>query len=329
MSSPATLKSILVVGATGHLGLDLVNALASPSNRPSFNRVAIYHDTSRPTNASKAATLSALSSPPLLLEIVSGHGYSSPEPFVGFDCVIMPLGNHAIKHQPEIIDSAIKAGVRHFYPSEFGADLLVGLNWGQRYYRDKKLTREHLEKKTEEKGLEDLGWTYVCVGRFAEWSILAHFGVDNKNATASIYGTSEGKQSLLGVDDTVAYIVESLKDPLEGKGSKGRRRTYRLHGGSPTWGEIFGLLKKVTGREYQVTYLDVESAQHEEKEAIERGDVEAELAASHKLIQGRQGTLLPAPFDNDRFPSIQPKPLESIFQKAFASPYYRKFYGLE
>jgi hypothetical protein len=102
-----------------------------------------------------------------------------------------------------------------------------------------------------------------------------------------------------------------------------------MHGGSPTWREIFGTLKDTTGKEYQVTYLDVESANEEEQQAIANGDVDAELAASHKLIQGREGTLLPQPWDNDRFPAIRPESVEVVLRKAFASEKYRKAYGLE
>jgi hypothetical protein len=58
------------------------------------------------------------------------------QPFRGFDCIIMPLGNHALNQQSTIIDAAIAARMRHFYPSEFRPDLLVGQNWTQRYYRD-------------------------------------------------------------------------------------------------------------------------------------------------------------------------------------------------
>jgi hypothetical protein len=132
----------------------------------------------------------------------------------------------------------------------------------------------------------------------------------------------------------VAYLIETLKDPLPDVGAqigntKGRRRTYRMHGSSPTWSEIFEALKDITGTEYQVTYLDVKSAKEEEQQAIADGDVDAELAASHKLVQGRSGTLLPQPWDNDRFPEIKPESMESVLRRAFVSGKYRKFYGLE
>jgi hypothetical protein len=323
----AVIQSVLIVGATGRFGTYITHALAA--QKSFFTRIAVLNDTTRPVSSEKESTLSAFRSEGV--EIIAGHGYTSPNPFHGFDCVIMALGNHVLDQQPTIIDSAIAAGVRHFYPSEFGADLLVGQNWTQRYYRYKVLTRQHLEKRA--KDTLDLGWTYLTIGRLTEWAVLRHFGVDNKNHSARIYGTSEGRQSLISTPDTVAYLIETLKDPLPDVGAeigntKGRRRTYRMHGSSPTWSQIFETLKDITGREYQVTYLDVESAKEEEQQAIADGDVDAELAASHKLIQGRAGTLLPQPWDNDRFPEIKPESMESVLRRAFASGKYRKFYGL-
>jgi hypothetical protein len=133
----------------------------------------------------------------------------------------------------------------------------------QRYYRYKVLTRQHLEKRAQD--TPDLGWTYLIIGRLAEWAVLSDFGVDNKNHRARIYGKSEGRQSLISTPDTVAYLIETLKDPLPDVGadvgnSEGRRRTYRRHGSSPTWGDIFETLNDITGKEYQVAYLDVETA---------------------------------------------------------------------
>jgi len=95
------------------------------------------------------------------------------------------------------------------------------------------------------------------------------------------------------VADSVHYLLETLKDPLPNVGeengtTKGRRRTYRMHGSSPTWQEIFDILENITGRKYQVSYLDIEGAQQEEAEALRDGDVDKELSASHKLIQAAE-----------------------------------------
>lgn len=111
----------------------------------------------------------------------------------------MPLGNHTIKRQPLVIDTAIAAGVRHFYPSEFGADLTVPGNWEERYYQDKVVTREHLQKRT--KDTPGLGYTYFVNGRFSEWAPIPHFGIFPKTHTARIVGEPHMEQSLLAVPE--------------------------------------------------------------------------------------------------------------------------------
>ncbi|KAK5059844.1 hypothetical protein LTR84_009727 [Exophiala bonariae] len=321
-------QKILLVGATGTFG-GLV-AVALSKRRQLLSRLAVYHNTARKTDEAKKLKIAKFEA--LGIEIVSANGYASPEPFGGFDCVMIFSGNYGLQEQPQIIDSAIAAGVRHFYPSEYGADLLAGDNWNQRYYRYKALTRNHLEMKGKE--YADLGWTYFLVGRLTEWAVISHFGIDNKHSTARIYGTESGRQSLIGVQDAIAYLVETLNDSksehtAESDQTDSKRRTYRISGSSPSYQEIFVAMERITGRKYAVTYLDVESALIEESDAKARGDIDGELAASHKLVQGRQGTLLPEPWDNARFPSLHTESFEDSLRAAFNSPIWRKAYGLD
>lgn len=322
MASQKTLDAILVVGPTGAVGKALCRALIS--RKSEFQRIAFFNDTSRPATEEKQSLFAAFRNAGM--EQVSGQ-YDDTAAFVGFNCVLMPLGNHAIKYQPTIIDTAIKAGVRHFYTSEWGADLSVGSNRAQRYYQDKIITREHLEKRGRDSDTPDLGWTYIQLGRLTEWSIIKHFGIDNANHVANIYGTPEGRQSLLPTKDAIAYTMETLRHPFSTL-NNGHRRTYRFHGSSPTWNEIFDELETITGRKYTVTYHDVETAIEKEARAKRLGDVELELEASHQLIQGRGGTLLSEPFDNDLFPNIHPESVHSVFERIFKESEMRKFLGL-
>ncbi|KAI9695584.1 MAG: hypothetical protein M1820_008509 [Bogoriella megaspora] len=322
-----TLNSILLVGSTGKFGNLVTTELIA--KRHQFKRIAVFNNTSRPTNEEKQTALDGFKKSGI--EIVSAPDYSSSKVYEGFDCVISLLGNHGLFRQPEIFEAAIQAGVRHFYPSEYGADLLVGQNWTQRYYRYKVLTREYLEAKGKE--LPDLEWTYFTIGRLTEWAVLDHFGVNNKEATAQIYGKKEGLQSLLAEADCARYLVESLKDPVPDlgeptKSTKGRQRTYRVSGANISWQELFRIVEKIRGLTYQVTYLDVEEASKEEADALKEEDIEKELAASHKLIQGREGTLLPQPWDNGRFPDIKPMGIEVALGKAYSSAYYKAVYGI-
>jgi hypothetical protein len=48
--------------------------------------------------------------------------------------------------------------------------------------------------------------------------------------------------------------------------------------------------------------------------AIETGDEDAELAASHQVIQGTGRTLVPGPYDNNNFLEVKPKGLEETWR---------------
>jgi hypothetical protein len=188
------LKSVLIIGPTGNVGYSISKEMIR--RRSDFDRIGAFYNTARPSNAEKEATYAELKQGGM--EIVSGT-FTDVNAFRGYDAVIMPLGNFANLQQPQIIDTAIKAGVRHFYPSEWGADITVGDNWTQRYYRDKVLTREHLMRRS--KDTEGLGWSYITIGRFTEWATIIYFGVDHSNHSATIYGTEQGRQSLISVSE--------------------------------------------------------------------------------------------------------------------------------
>jgi hypothetical protein len=51
--------------------------------------------------------------------------------------------------------------------------------------------------------------------------------------------------------------------------------------------------------------------------AIETGDVDTELAASHQGIQGTGRTFVPKPYDNDQFPEVKAVELEETLRRMF------------
>jgi hypothetical protein len=118
------------------------------------------------------------------------------------------------------------------------------------------------------------------------------------------------------VSSIVQYTICTLLDPFDESSVQARQRTYRFNGGPYTWPQILAGLEKATGTKYQITYLPVEKAAEREKLAKETGDVDLELEASHQLVQGREGTLLPLPHDNDRFPEVKLISLEESLKGA-------------
>ncbi|KAH8651242.1 hypothetical protein BX600DRAFT_387342 [Xylariales sp. PMI_506] len=305
----STLKSILVLGPSGNVGRAICRALIE--SKSSFTRIAALNNTDRPHDAQKQAILADFQKQGM--EIVPGT-YNDMNVFVGFDAVVMAFNNFGNYLQPQIIDAAIEGGVRHFYPSEFGADITKGNNWTQRYYRDKVITREHLEKRATE--VPDLGWTYIVIGRFTEYATLSYFGFDHENRTATIYGTENGRQSVISIPDTAKYTVQTMLEPFSSSGATSRQRTYRFNGETVTWKDIFAMLERASGSKWQVTYRPVEDALADSREAEKRNDDFEAMRASHRVVQGSEGTLLPQPYDNDHFPNVHVHGVEEVLISA-------------
>ena len=131
-------------------------------------------------------------------------------------------------------------------------------------------------------------------------------------------------------DSVAEFTVLTLLDPFDAEDPHSCQRTYRFSQASPTWKELFGIIEKVTGQPYQVTYRSVSEARELERRAKEMGDEKLESAASHRLVQGTEGTLLPQPWDNYKFPETAKKirGVEEVLREAFHAEKYKSFYGL-
>lgn len=87
--------------------------------------------------------------------------------FKGQDAVVSILAFRALVEQKKLIDVAIKAGVRHFIPSEYGPSPYNTRNQDimPTTFKIKGETLEYLKKK------ENLGlsWTAIATGLFFDW----------------------------------------------------------------------------------------------------------------------------------------------------------------
>jgi hypothetical protein len=70
------------------------------------------------------------------------------------------------------------------------------------------------------------------------------------------------------------------------------------------WHKIFGSLGDIIEKG---DILKCGKYHGAERQAITNGDVDAEFAASHKRVQGREKMRLPQPWDNAHFPVVKPK----------------------
>jgi len=145
---PAEIKSLVIVGASGHLGEAVlpeflksslqVSVLARPDSKASFPEgVTIIR-----ASTSNATELEAA--------------------LKGQDAIVSLLSDVGI--QEALLEAAKKAGVKWFVPSEFGHDTSDPLVMDLPIPLFK--AKDDFRKKLDESGL---GWTGIIPGMFFDW----------------------------------------------------------------------------------------------------------------------------------------------------------------
>ncbi|KAJ7323281.1 hypothetical protein DFH08DRAFT_887843 [Mycena albidolilacea] len=292
--------SVLIIGASGVVGRPLVQEFLK--NKSSFASIAVLSD---PTKVSRFTEVQSQG-----VKLVIGS-FLEASSYKGFDTVISLAGNATFKLQPGIIDAAIAGGVRHFYPSEFGADLSYGKNGKKRYFRDKIATREHLRDRARE--VPGFAYTLLMTGGFTEFTAHEFGGVDLEKHTITTYGTPDAQITVTAMPDIMRYIVQSVLLPLEPGQSS---RELRVAGETLTWGALMKTLEEVQGVRYDATYLDPRIAAEKEEAARVAGDHEAEILWSSKALFATGTAYGPGPFDNARF-SFAPESARETMERLF------------
>ncbi|KAF3070102.1 hypothetical protein Trihar35433_4056 [Trichoderma harzianum] len=292
--------SVLIIGAGGAFGRPLVEEFIKQKSH--FSRVGILADPAKVSKFSDAAAQG--------IDVVAGS-FLDPKSYEGFEVVVSLAGNAIMRLQPAMIESAIAGGVRHFYPSEFGSDVAQDSLKTFRYFRDKRVTRDHLAAKAKEN--PDFYYTLMLTGIFTEWAADPFYGVDVKAHVANTYGRPDAQISVTSIPDIARYTVESILLPLTPGVQK---REIRVTGERTTWQKFIDDLGEVQGAKYKCTYLDPAEAAAKQDEARKNGDEVAELMWSVKPLAASGNGIVPGELDNDKF-SFRPESVKETFKRVY------------
>ena len=149
-----SLSKILLIGASGNLGSVFLPILLA---EPSFTVSILSRSSSTATFPANVRVHKVPDSYPESALI---------EAFQGQDVVISTLSLTNLGPQKTFIDAAVKAGVKRFVPSEFGADLSNGkaAELMPFFYKPKREIGEYLVSKEK----DGLTWTGFTTGLFWE-----------------------------------------------------------------------------------------------------------------------------------------------------------------
>ncbi|UKZ83024.1 hypothetical protein TrVFT333_010825 [Trichoderma virens FT-333] len=285
--------SVLIIGAGGAFGRPLVEEFIKQKSH--FSRVGILADPAKVSKFSDAAAQG--------IDVVPGS-FLDPKAYEGFEVVVSLAGNAIMRLQPAMIESAIAGGVRHFYPSEFGSDVAQDSLKTFRYFRDKRVTRDHLAAKAKEHS--DFYYTLMLTGIFTEWAADPFYGVDVEAHVANTYGRPDAQISVTSIPDIARFTVESILLPLTPGVQK---REIRVTGERTTWQKFIDDLG-------ECTYLDPAEAAAKQDEARKSGDEVAELMWSVKPLAASGNGIVPGQLDNDKF-SFRPESVKETFKRVY------------
>lgn len=248
---------ILVCGATGFLGSEIVRQLAA-AGKPVR---AMVRSTSDPAKVEKLKGYGA--------QIVHGdlRDRSSLDAACrGATAVIDTVSAMPFSYQPgntiqavdlegatSLIAAAQAARVQHFVYTSFSAN--IDLDFPLRN-----------AKRTVEKRLRESGLTYTILrpSYFTEAWLSAMVGFDAANATASIYGAGQNRISWVSLGDVAQLAVASLDSPAA------RNATLEIGGPealSPL--QVVHIFEEVAGRPFAVQHVPVAALEAQRQAATD------------------------------------------------------------
>jgi uncharacterized protein YbjT (DUF2867 family) len=254
MKNSATSK-ILVVGATGFLGMEICRQLIAANKNVS----GLVRKTA---TQEKANALSQLG-----VQMVEGDlkdRASIKKALHGITTVISTASSTFSRQdgdsiqtvdnegQANLVDAAIAAGIQHYIYISFPSMP------GEFPLQDAK---RRVEKKLVS---SNMPYTILQPTFFAEAWLSPAVGFDFPNAKATIYGEGKNKISWITIQDVAAFAVASVDNPTA------KNKTIELGGPealSPL--EVVALFEKAGGKKFELQHVPVEALQAQKNAATD------------------------------------------------------------
>ncbi|KAH8817658.1 hypothetical protein DL96DRAFT_1684602 [Flagelloscypha sp. PMI_526] len=232
----SAITNVIVVGAGGSLGPTLIDALLASKK---FIVAAFV----RPESKSVF---------PREVKIVKAD-YSRQEleaALKGQDAVISTVGIGGFAAQKTVINAAIASGVKHFFPSDFGADITEQTIAFFPVFRDKQDAIDYLISREGA-----ISWTVIKTSAFFDWGMKVGFtGFDLVNRTANLIDGGVTKFHATNLSTLTGVVVAILSVPEIYEKTKNQIISISNHEVSQH--DILATVERITGVNWEVTYTD-------------------------------------------------------------------------
>lgn len=342
----SSFKTIALFGANGQVGKAVFNALIK-CHEPRFHVVAF-------TSPNSSFNLLDYGDVNVSVERVDLNHITSDDLAAVLskskvDVAISALGGTIIARQGLIQDAAAKAGVKRFYPSEFGMHSVVWLPGEQAYIHPVRihpqlecdLKPNHAQTwATKIKNYEDAirhpaiksgQMSYTVIGcadcfdatgepLFCPW-LDQDSSVTGNGYTIHVVGNPDAKMDYSSLTDVANYLVASLRHPKRSENKYLGFRSDHL-----SFQEVADLLRRHSRRPVKLDVISVEQMQGILKDASSapekwrgRSTFPVDFFVILRYVQG-QGCFWRPPglLHNELFPEVKPVTVDEYFGGLFS-----------
>ncbi|ABA74149.1 aromatic alcohol reductase [Pseudomonas fluorescens] len=251
---PLSPQSILVLGA-GELGLPVLRNLAQVAKRAPGSTISVLLRASTigtqvPEKKAEIDELRSLGIQMVAADLVSDSIDQLAEVFARFDTVIGCAGMVAGRETPmKLATAALKAGVKRYFPWQFGVDFeVIGRGSPQDLFDAQLDVRELLraQDKTE--------WVIISTGMFTSFLFEPVFEVvDFDNDAVNALGSLDNSVTLTTPRDIGRLTAEIVFfEP------RFRNQIVYLSGDTVTYGQVASILERVLERPFKRNVWTVE-----------------------------------------------------------------------
>jgi len=261
------LQNVAVIGASGNLGAPVVQELIAAK----INTTAVSRkdsDATFPSEVKVARTDYSLDS---LVDI-----------FKGQDAVLCLMSGYGKSLENTIVDASIKAGVKRYFPSEFGTHLQQpGLAEKLPMFQAKVDLVNYLKSK-ESTGLT---WTAISTGLFIDWDrARGLLDIDYKNRTAELW--NDGQTKFTGTKfSTIGKAIASILTNPEVAAATANQYVA-IESFTVTQREIIAACEEITGDKFQLSAKNEEDEYAKAREGLAQGNQMAAIGIIKYLVLG-------------------------------------------
>ncbi|NGY37183.1 aromatic alcohol reductase [Flavobacterium sp. XN-5] len=246
-------KSVLILGA-GELGLPVIRNMAQKAkNNNTTITVLLRQATIESEEVEKKRMIDELKAldVKLLSADLSAPSSELVSIFKNFDAIVSctGYGTGAGGFQIKLVNAVLEAGVKRYFPWQFGVDFeIIGRGSAQDLFDEQLDVREILQAQTATK------WVVISTGLFTSYLFQPFFGVvDFDKKVVNALGSLDTAVTVTTPDDIGMLTAEIFFEEPEIENS-----IVYIAGDTITYGQLGDVVESLSGQKFERTVSDLD-----------------------------------------------------------------------